>query len=91
VAARTDRLLGRTEAAPGLASDELLDDAVLQRVVAEDRQTANVAEKAAGLRKRGLQAEELLVDRDPKGLKRPGGGVGLASGPPAYGLLDGVG
>src|SRR3989304_1373766 len=49
---------------------------------------AKAAREAGGLRERSFQAEEFLVHRDPEGLKRPGGGVGLASGPSAYGLLD---
>ena len=60
-------------------------------MVAEHYQPAKVAQEAVGLRECSIQAEEFLVDRNPEGLKRPGGGVGLASGPPTYGLLDDLG
>jgi len=91
MAAGADRLPRRADAVARLSLNEGLDDAVFQRVIAEHRKTAKVAQEAVGLRERVSQAEEFLINCDPKGLKRPGGGVGLASGPSAYGLLDDLG
>ena len=60
---------GRTRAAAALGGDEALHDAVLQRVIADDREAAAVAQHVDGRLKRYRQSLEFAVDRDAQRLE----------------------
>src|SRR5512140_51020 len=98
VATATDRYGGRAEAAGCLAAEVVLDDAVFERVKADDHKAATVgapiskAEQAVGLRKDRVKAVEFAIDTDPERKEDLGGGVNLGSAPCApHSLLDGSG
>ena len=56
VAARADRLRGRTDAVARFPRDELLDDAILERVVADYHKARSKAEQTVSPRQRLSQA-----------------------------------
>ena len=70
--------LGRADAAANLTADEGLDDAVLQRVEADDDEAAAGGQNVHRAREGGLQAGELVVDGDAQGLEGACSGVDAA-------------
>src|SRR5579872_4439532 len=72
---------GRADATTGLGPEEPLDDAVLQRVEADDHEPAAALEQTHRLLQRALQPIQLVVDGDSKRLKDASGGVDGSPGP----------
>src|SRR5579883_615902 len=72
VAANAHRRARRAEAVPRLTRDEGLDDAVLQRVKADDHQAAAGAQDADGLREAVGKALQLAVGDDAQRLEDAG-------------------
>src|SRR5690554_5853322 len=70
VIAHTARRFRRADAIARLLPHEVLNNAVLQRMEADNRQPAARLEQAHGLRQRALQRAEFVVDRDAQRLKR---------------------
>ena len=64
--------VGRTDTVARLPDEELLRDPVLERVEADDRETATGTERAHSGLEALLKVLELVIDRDAKGLEDTG-------------------
>ena len=71
-AADADGRFRRTGAAAPLGLEEALDDSILERVVAQDREAPAGSQEVDRCREPGLKRLELLVDRDAEGLEHAG-------------------
>lgn len=98
MAAAADGKLRWAEAIGGFSPHPLFDDAVFERMKADDDEATAIAvisskaEQTVGLREGRFKAVEFAVDADPERKKDLGGGVsfGSASCTP-HSLLDGFG
>src|SRR5579872_1295220 len=75
------RVPGRANTTTGLGPEEPLDDAVLQRVEADDDEPAAALEQTHRLLQRALQPIQLMVDGYSKRLKDASGWVDGSPGP----------
>ena len=88
--ARLDRRrMARPAGGPsGPLGQEILDDAVFQRVEGHDRQTTARLEDPLGGGEPGLQLGQLFIDRDAQPLERAGGRMHLGPLAAAEGAFE---
>src|SRR5690242_8567738 len=90
-ATAADWQVGRTDTAPRGLPEPLLDQAVLERVEADDRDPPARVDQLEGQLQALSELPELVVDLDPQGLERPLRRVALAeAGGRRDRLLDGL-